>query len=222
MVRMKKSYWIIAGVLLIALVVGVINQRQISAQETKFFTQTNVYDTNIPKSWETFKNEQKFPDNTRLIGFAMTLDNEGNFASVKFSLAEKKGKKYSIYNYDGCIDCPDLKDNEISVWKEKVSDLPKYSKLMVADDFFKKLQDLNDLKALSEDKVNTLFLVRTRLWNEDIKYPGKYFRLEEGQIQPIEAPNDQLSYEGITIQILENQLKKFQSDDNTKNIIIAE
>lgn len=221
-VRMKKGYLIIGVILVAAFIVGILSEDKFKKEEKWLFNEENVYETDILENWTAFKKEHKFSNDVRIGEFSMTLSTIGDFESVKFRLADPSGKKYNIFNYQDCSTCPNLKDSEISVWKEKVKTIKGYSDLMKADDFFVKLEEVNQQKVFTKETASSLFLVRTRLWSDEIKYPGEYYALDGTQLNKIEAGSEQNPLKGYNLQILENTLKDFIPNENTVNIIIGD
>jgi hypothetical protein len=221
-VRIKKGYLILGVILVVAFIVGLLSEDKLKKEEIWLFNEKNVYETNIIDSWTTFKKKHEFSNDARIGEFSMTLSTIGDIESVKFKLAEPSGKKYIIFNYQDCSTCPELQDNEITVWNEKVKNLNSFSNLMKADEFFAKLQDVNLHKAFTKETESSLFLVRTRQWNEQINYPGEYYSLEGNQLNKIEAGSEQNPHKGYNLQILENTLKHFVPNENTVNIIIGD
>jgi hypothetical protein len=221
-VRIKKGYLFIGVILIAAFVVGLLSEDKFKKEEIWLFNEENVYETNIYESWTAFKKEHEFSNDVRIGEFSMTISTIGDFESVKFRLADISGKKYNIFNYQDCSTCPNLKDSEISVWNEKVKSIKSYSDLMKADDFFAKLQEVNQQKVFTKETASSLFLVRTRLWSDEIKYPGEYYALDGTQLNKIESASDQNPLKGYNLQILENTLKDFIPNENTVNIIIGD
>jgi hypothetical protein len=221
-VRIKKGYLILGVILVVAFIVGLLSEDKLKKEEIWLFNEKNVYETNIIDSWTTFKKKHEFSNDARIGEFSMTLSTIGDIESVKFKLAEPSGKKYIIFNYQDCSTCPELQDNEITVWNEKVKNLNSFSNLMKADEFFAKLQVVNLHKAFTKETESSLFLVRTRQWNEQINYPGEYYSLEGNQLNKIEAGSEQNPHKGYNLQILENTLKHFVPNENTVNIIIGD
>lgn len=215
--RINRSYVIFGGFIIIAFLVGVFSEKKIKTEEVWLFNEKNVYETNIAANWENFREEHKFSKDAKIEDFSMTLDHTGNFESVKLSVVEKKGKKYSIFRYQDCSKCPNMKDNEISTWNETVKEMDNFSKLMDANDFFAKVQTINEQKFFTHDTQNTLFLVRSRRWSEEKNYPGKYYQLDQEQLIELLSPKEQ---KGHILQVLETTLNNFNSDENTKNIVI--
>jgi hypothetical protein len=221
-VRIKKSYLIIGLILIAAFIVGILSEDKFKKEEVWLFSQENVYETNILESWTAFKKEHNFSNDVRIGEFSMTLSTIGDFESVKFRLADPSGKKFNIFNYQDCSTCPNLKDSEISVWKEKVKSIKSYPDLMKADDFFAKLEEVNQQKVFTKETASSLFLVRTRLWSDEINYPGEYYALEGTQLNKIETSGEGNTLRGYNLQILENTLKDFIPNENTVNIIIGD
>jgi hypothetical protein len=221
-VRIKKSYLIIGLILIAAFIVGILSEDKFKKEEVWLFSQENVYETNILESWTAFKKEHNFSNDVRIGEFSMTLSTIGDFESVKFRLADPSGKKFIIFNYQDCSTCPNLKDSEISVWKEKVKSIKSYHDLMKADDFFAKLEEVNQQKVFTKETASSLFLVRTRLWSDEINYPGEYYALEGTQLNKIETSGEGNTLRGYNLQILENTLKDFIPNENTVNIIIGD
>jgi hypothetical protein len=221
-VRIKKGYLILGIILLAGFVVGLLSEDKLKKEEIWLFNEENVYETNITDSWKVFKKEHEFSKDTRIGEFSMTLSTIGDFESVKFRLIEPSGKNYKIFNYQDCSACPELQDNEITVWNEKVKSVKSYSDLMIADEFFAKLQEVNQHKILTKETASSLFLVRTRQWNDQINYPGSYYTLNGNQLNKIEASSEQKSLKGYNLQIVENTLKDFIPNENTINIIIGD
>jgi hypothetical protein len=220
--RMKKSYWIIAAVLAIAFVVGLLNEGKMKKEEVKLFNEKNVYETNLIENWNTFKKEHEFSENARIEEFSMTLNHLGTFESVKLKLIDTADKDFTIFNYQDCRTCPEMQDEEISVWQETAKKANDFSTLQKADEFFAKLQEINSQKVFTKDKGNTLFLIRTRQWSDNILLPGEYLKLENGQLTSAEPATEQAPLKGYNLQILENSGINFNSDENTVNIIMGE
>lgn len=220
--RIKKSYIIIGIVLITAFIVGLLKENDLKKEEVWLFSKKNVYETNIVDNWNTFKKEHEFSKNARIEEFSMTLSNVGDFESVKFKLVDPSGEKYHIFNYQDCSTCPNLKDDEITVWTEKANKVGNYSDLLPADDFFAKLQEVNQHKIFTKETLNTLYLVRTRQWSDQIKFPGEYFALEGKELNQIEAPKEQSPLKGYNLQVLENTGDNFISNEKTVNIIIGD
>jgi hypothetical protein len=221
-VRIRKGYFITGVVLIAAFIVGLLSEDKFKKEEIWLFNEENVYETDILKSWTAFKKEHNLSDDVRIGEFSMTLSTIGDFESVKFRLADHSGKKYNIFNYQDCSTCPNLKDSEISVWKEKVKSIKSYPDLMRADDFFTKLEEVNQQKVFTKETASSLFLVRTRLWSDEINYPGEYYVLDGTQLNKIEVGSEQNPHKGYNLQILENTLKDFIPNENTINIIIGD
>jgi hypothetical protein len=221
-VRIKKGYLILGVILIVAFVVGILSEDKLKKEETWLFNEKNVYETNIKDSWSGFKKEHEFSNDARIGEFSMTLSTIGDFESVKFRLVEPAGKKYKIFYYQDCSACPELQDNEITVWNEKAKSVKNYTELMRADEFFEKLQEVNQQKALTKETASSLFLVRTRHWSDEISSPGEYYSLEGNQLNKIEAGSEQNPHKGYNLQILENTLKNFIPNENTVNIIIGD
>lgn len=220
--RLKKSYLIIGVILIAGFVVGLLSEDKLKKEEIWLFNEKNVYETNIIDSWTAFKKEHEFSKDARIGEFSMTLSTIGDFESVKFRLVEPSGKNYNIFNYQDCSTCPELQDNEITVWNEKVKSVKSYSDLMNADEFFAKLQEVNQHKLFTKETASSLFLVRSRQWNDQINYPGEYYALNGNQLNKIEGSSEQNSLKGYNLQIVENTLKDFIPNENTVNIIIGD
>ncbi|HYK72142.1 MAG TPA: hypothetical protein VEV44_03270 [Pseudoneobacillus sp.] len=218
--RIKKGYLIIGAILLVALFIGIFNDKELTAKQTPIFTDKNIYETDIIKSWETFKKEYKISDQAKIDDVSIVLNNQGDFESVKFNLVEKKGNKYKSIHHQSCVSCPNLQDDDNTVWTETSSDWAAYSKIIDADTFFAKLQFLNQNMKFTENKLNVFFQIRTREWSDTISLPGDYFILGENQIDRVKAPSDKVSYMGYNLQVIEGDSVNFHSDENTKNIII--
>jgi hypothetical protein len=220
--RMKKSYWIIIAVLVVAFVVGVLNEEKMKKEEIRLFNEKIVYETNILENWMAFKKEHQFSQDARIEEFSMTLNHLGSFESVKFKLIDSDEKEYAIFNYQDCSTCPEMQDEEISVWEEKAKEADSFASLQKADEFFAKLQEINQQKVFTKDVGNTLFLIRTRQWSDNITYPGQYLAYDDGQLKSIEPATEQSPLKGHTLQRLENSGINFVSDENTVNIIMGE
>jgi hypothetical protein len=220
-VRIKKGYLILGVILVVAFIVGLLSEDKLKKEEIWLFTGENVYETNISDSWTAFKKKHEFSNDARIGEFSMTLSTFGDFESVKFRLVESSGNKYNIFNYQDCSSCPELQDNEITIWNEKAKSVKNYSEFMKADEFFEKLQEVNQQKVLTKETASSLFLVRTRHWSDEINYPGEYYSLEGNQLNKIQAGSEQNPHKGYNLQILENTLKDFIPNENTVNIIIG-
>jgi hypothetical protein len=221
-VRIKRSYWITGAILLVAFVVGILNENKLTVEDLPLFSGKNVYETNIIESWKTFKEEHELSNDARMEEFSMTLNNLGNFESVKFKLVEQQGDKFEVIHYQGCATCPNLQENELTVWKEKAIEIPNYKRFMNAEDFFTKLQAVNLQKTFTHETLHTLFLVRSQPWSDEITLPGKYYTLSDNQLIQIEGANEQHPLQGYNLQILENTGINFMSNEKTINIIIGD
>ncbi|WP_442593729.1 hypothetical protein [Neobacillus sp. D3-1R] len=220
---LKKRYWIIGGILTIALFLGIFNDKEQTAKQKPLFTDKNIYETNIIKSWKTFKKEYKVTDDVKIDNVSIVLNNKGDFESVKFILVEKDGDSYKTLHHQSCVSCPNLQDDDNTIWSEAVEEWPSYNKILDADTFFEQLQTLNQNMKLTKDNLNAFFQIRTREYSDVIiALPGQYFRIEGDNVNPIKAPSEEVAYKGFNLQIIEGNQQIFQSDENTRNIIITE
>ncbi|MHC0035437.1 hypothetical protein [Pseudoneobacillus sp. C159] len=221
--RIKKGYIIIGIVLVVAFIVGVINEDRFKKEQVSLFTEKNVYETKITESWNVFKKEQEISKDARLDSFSMILSPNGDFANIKLKTIEPRGKKYNVLNFKECISCPGQQANEKSLWNDPAIEVPKFSKMMPVDQFFTILDKLKTQKVFTNEKDNALFLVRSRLWSDEIKHPGKYLRWDGTQLTSIESTTEQNPLQGYILQVVRNNdWKDFISDENTINIIIGE
>jgi hypothetical protein len=222
-VKIKKSYLVIGIFLVVALIVGIISEDRFKKEQVSLFTEKNVYETKITENWNAFKKEQEIPKNARLDSFSMILSPNGDFANIKLKTIEPKGKKFNVFNFKECISCPGQQENEKSIWNEPAVEVPKFSKMMPIDQFFSILEEIKPNKIFTDDTDNALFLVRSRLWSDKIKYPGHYFRWNGSQLEQIEPATEENPLEGYVLQVVRNnEWKDFISDENTINIIIAD
>ncbi|MFD2443884.1 hypothetical protein ACFSO7_07785 [Bacillus sp. CGMCC 1.16607] len=221
---MKKKLWygVIGFILLLGLVVGMVNKKELKAEETPLFTKENLKDTNIVESWKTFKKENKISSAAKLEDFNLVLDHTGNIESIKLKLIEKKENKFTVLNHQYCVNCPKAQNVGVTIWLETHEEWPQYDNQMNADEFFSNLATVHKKMQLWKDKNNILFLVRSREWDDEISLPGQYYSLENKALNKMDAPHDQLTYKGFNLQIQENESIRFESDENTINIILAD
>ncbi|WP_442598509.1 hypothetical protein [Neobacillus sp. D3-1R] len=219
--KQKRTYMLIILIVLGAIAYALYYFNVVNVPQVRFFSEDNIYQLNIEEDWEKFKEELEInsgtSDDARIEDFNVYLTKDGDIEEVRFNLAMQKENKYTIYQYNSCRSCQDEK--KVIITKKTVNDWFQYPGLMNANEFFKRLQILNQQKVFIRDEKDVK--LRSSGWKEGIGLPGEYYLLEENHLRKLSPPSDQLSYEGfnlLLIEIISGEL----TDENTRTIFISQ
>lgn len=217
----KRNLLIITVILIGAISYGFYYFNVVKVPQIPFFSEENIYQLDIEKDWQAFKKELEITsEDIRIQDFSVDLTNAGNIETVRFDLAIQHKNKFTIYHYNGCQFCPEETDNQIRISKSTVDEWLQYPRMVNADEFFNKLQIINQQKIFNRDKELDVFLVSSG-WNEGIALPGEYYLLEENKLRKLIPASDNLYYHGFNLQLVEDN-NQATTDENTRTIFIGQ
>ncbi|MCL9635814.1 hypothetical protein L2095_13825 [Bacillus zanthoxyli] len=212
--------------ILALLILSIVNVVYKGTKQTLLFTRDELKSGEVSKSWEFFRKEQQLSQHkAKIEDFRLTLDRDQNISSMRFTVIDPSDhNSYTMLHYSSCFSCEDQGEDWLTVTSDKVDGKPaQYDRLMTADEFFSKVEILNNQHFFTTSRYAYTHLHSSGEY-ENTSYDGPYFVLggtELKQLQISHSSNkDYHDYGSIQV-IGSNSSESYQtSEGTTKSVII--
>ncbi|TCN12385.1 hypothetical protein EV581_103760 [Bacillus sp. BK006] len=222
MAKNKAAETICWLAILALLILSIVNVVYKGTKQTLLFTRDELKSGEVSKSWESFRKEQQLSqNNAKIESFRLTLDRNQNISSMRFTVIDPSdGNSYTMLDYSSCFLCEDKGEDRLTVTSDKVDGKPaQYDRLMTADEFFSKVETLNNQHFFTTSRYAYTHLYSSGEY-ENTSYDGPYFILEGMTLKQLQTSEDYSDYGSIQV-IGSNSSGSYQtSEGTTKSVII--
>jgi hypothetical protein len=222
MAKNKAAETICWLAILALLILSIVNVVYKGTKQTLLFTRDELKSGEVSKSWESFRKEQQLSqNNAKIERFRLTLDRNQNISSMRFTVIDPSdGNSYTMLDYSSCFLCEDKGEDRLTVTSDKVDGKPaQYDRLMTADEFFSKVETLNNQHFFTTSRYAYTHLYSSGEY-ENTSYDGPYFILEGTELKQLQTSEDYSDYGSIQV-IGSNSSGSYQtSEGTTKSVII--
>ncbi|MGG0461552.1 hypothetical protein [Priestia aryabhattai] len=226
MAKNKAAETICWLAILALLILSIVNVVYKGTKQTLLFTRDGLKSGEVSKSWESFRKEQQLSQpKAKIENFRLTLDRDQNISSMRFTVIDSSDhNSYKMLDYSSCFSCEDQGEDWLTVTNDKVDRKPaQYDRLMTADEFFSKVEILNNQHFFTTSRYAYTHLYSTGEY-ENTSYDGPYFVLEGTELKQLQTSHssnkDYHDYGSIQV-IGSNSSGSYQtSEGTTKNVII--
>lgn len=226
MAKNKAAETICWLAILALLILSIVNVVYKGTKQTLLFTRDELKSGEVSKSWESFRKEQQLSqNNAKIESFRLTLDRDQNISSMRFTLIDPSDhNSYQMLDYSSCFSCEDKGEDRLTVTSDKVDGKPaQYDRLMTADEFFSKVEVLNNQHFFTTSRYAYTHLYSSGEY-ENTSYDGPYFILEGTELKQLQTSHvsdeDYRNYGSIQV-IGSNSSGSYQtSEGTTKSVIV--
>jgi hypothetical protein len=225
MVKNKVAETVCWLAILALLILSIVNVVHKDTKQTLLFTKDELKSGEVSKSWESFRKEQQLSKHkVKIEDFRLTLDKDQNIYSMQFTVINRSDEdSYTMLDYRKCFLCETKAENQLTVTSEKVDQKPvQYDRLMNADEFFSKIEILNNQHFFTPSRYAYTHLHSSGEY-ENTGYDGPYFVLDEMTLKQIQTPNSSgKDYTGYNMQVIGSHSSEgyHTSDATTKTVMI--
>ncbi|MFI8653829.1 hypothetical protein [Priestia megaterium] len=212
----------ILALLILSIVVNVVYK---GTKQTLLFTRDELKSGEVSKSWESFRKEQQLSQHkAKIEDFRLTLDRDQNISSMRFTVIDPSDdNSYTMLDYSSCFLCEDKGEDRLTVTSDKVDRKPaQYDRLMTADEFFLKVETLNNQHFFTTSRYAYTHLHSSGEY-ENTSYDGPYFILEGTELKQLQTSHsldkDYRNYGSIQV-IGSNSSGSYQTSEGTTESII--
>lgn len=212
--------------ILALLILSIVNVVYKGTKQTLLFTRDELKSGEVSKSWESFQKEQQLSQHkTKIENFRLTLDRDQNISSMRFTVIDpSEHNSYTMLNYSSCFACEDQGEDRLAVTSDKVDGKPaQYDRLMTADEFFSKVETLNNQHFFTTSRYAYTHLYSSGEY-ENTSYNGPYFVLEGTELKQLQTSDssnkDYHNYSSIQVNGSNSSGSYETSEGTTKSVII--
>ncbi|MEH7161806.1 hypothetical protein [Priestia megaterium] len=187
MVKNKVIETICWLAILALLILSIVNVVYKGTKQTLLFTRDELKSGEVSKSWESFRKEQQLSQHkAKIEDFRLTLDRDQNISSMRFTVIDPSDdNSYTMLDYISCFLCEDKGEDRLTVTSDKVDRKPaQYDRLMTADEFFLKVETLNNQHFFTTSRYAYTHLHSSGEY-ENTSYDGPYFILEGTELKQL-------------------------------------
>ncbi len=217
----NKKIWVTFGVIICLFVISWFYFNRNDIQQVSFYNQMDFSTVNNSDSWEAFSRDLGLIEHSSKIeNYKLIMDTNNNIHSLRFDVIDKVNGEFEIYHYKNCYSCELEEENQVQIHMNTADKWIQFDELINADDFFKKMDVLNQENFFESRKFEYHLIVSSGRY-ENIALIGDYFVLEDERLEKIDKTEED-NYQGMNVRVMGNHLpSNFSSSSETDTVFIS-